>query len=280
MHIEDLQAFVAVAEEGSLSEAARRLNHLQSNMTAKIKKLEAHYNAQLFFRSRSGMKLTQKGEVLFKQYKQLLLKWEETETIMQGFEPTLQIGAMESAAAVRLTDGLRSFHELHPHVPIRLQTGTTDAMVEKVCSGDINLAFVTGPINDKQVISEKIWIEEMVLIGNGVSKKDDWKEVLDGKSIIVFSYGCFYRSHMESLYQRYHLRLGETIEVGALETLVKCADSGLGITMMPRKVADRFGIKDTAIVPEEYRYLETHLITRKNYTLSQTEQNFLSIIYS
>ncbi|MGW8958453.1 helix-turn-helix domain-containing protein [Paenibacillus sp. NPDC055715] len=56
-----MQAFVSVAELRSLTEAAQKLNHLQSNMTAKIKKLEAHYGTALFYRKPRGMELTPAG---------------------------------------------------------------------------------------------------------------------------------------------------------------------------------------------------------------------------
>lgn len=53
-----MKAFVSVAELKSISAAAIKLNHLQSNMTAKIKKIETHYHQQLFIRNSKGVKLT------------------------------------------------------------------------------------------------------------------------------------------------------------------------------------------------------------------------------
>lgn len=50
MDIDNMKAYVTVAELKSLSAAAIKMNHLQSNMTAKIKKIEAHYGQQLFIR--------------------------------------------------------------------------------------------------------------------------------------------------------------------------------------------------------------------------------------
>lgn len=69
MDIDNMKAFVSVAELKSLSAAAVKLNHLQSSMTAKIKKIEAHYGQQLFIRSAKGMELTSEGRKLYRQYK-------------------------------------------------------------------------------------------------------------------------------------------------------------------------------------------------------------------
>ncbi len=50
-----MKAFVTVAELRSISGAAIELNHLQSNMTAKIKKIESHYHQELFIRNSKGV---------------------------------------------------------------------------------------------------------------------------------------------------------------------------------------------------------------------------------
>lgn len=87
--IENMKAFVTVAELRSISGAAIELNHLQSNMTAKIKKIESHYHQELFIRNSKGVKLTRYGEKLYHQYKKILFLWEETENKMKKNEEKL-----------------------------------------------------------------------------------------------------------------------------------------------------------------------------------------------
>lgn len=65
----DIKSFVTVAELKSISGAAQKLNYLQSNMTAKIKKIENHYKRQLFIRKSKGVELTESGMNLYQQYK-------------------------------------------------------------------------------------------------------------------------------------------------------------------------------------------------------------------
>lgn len=67
--INDIRSFVNVAELKSISAAAQKMNYLQSNMTAKIKKIESHYNRQLFIRKPKGVELTESGMQLYTQYK-------------------------------------------------------------------------------------------------------------------------------------------------------------------------------------------------------------------
>ncbi|MEH7531675.1 LysR family transcriptional regulator, partial [Priestia megaterium] len=96
MDIENMKAFVSVAELRSISAAAMKLNHLQSNMTAKIKKIEMYYNQELFIRNSKGVKLTKQGEKLYHQFKKILHLWEETENKMKKQDEKLRIGTMIS----------------------------------------------------------------------------------------------------------------------------------------------------------------------------------------
>ncbi len=60
----DLKIFKTVAEEGSISKAALKLNCVQSNVTARIRQLESELDVSLFHRKHRGVELTAKGRIL------------------------------------------------------------------------------------------------------------------------------------------------------------------------------------------------------------------------
>lgn len=68
----DLKIFQAVAREGSITKAAQMLNYVQSNVTARVHKLEEDLNIRLFHRTNRGMKLTAAGENLLQYADQVL----------------------------------------------------------------------------------------------------------------------------------------------------------------------------------------------------------------
>lgn len=144
MDIENMQAFVSVAELRSLTEAAQKLNHLQSNMTAKIKKLEAHYGTALFYRKPRGMELTPAGETLYAQFKQMLLLWQDTEMKMRPQEEKLRIGTMQSIVAGETTRALTKVYELYPQASVTLKTGTTTEMERLILDGELDIALLQG----------------------------------------------------------------------------------------------------------------------------------------
>lgn len=144
MDMDTIRAFVTVAELKSLSAAAFRMNHLQSNMTAKIKKIEAHYAQQLFIRSSKGMELTVEGKRLYTHYKKLLSLWEEAEQEMKQLEPKLRLGTMQSVIGSEITATLAGLYEKYPQLSVTLQTGSTAEMEQALMNGTIDLAFTIG----------------------------------------------------------------------------------------------------------------------------------------
>ncbi len=78
MDLKDLRYFVAVCEQGSFLQASSVLHTVQSNVSARIKRLEVYFGATLFQRDRRGVVLTKKGEVLYAYARRLFLLLEET----------------------------------------------------------------------------------------------------------------------------------------------------------------------------------------------------------
>lgn len=62
MELKDLEIFQTVAEKGTITEAAKALNYVQSNITSRIQRLEEELKTPLFHRHRRGMRLTPEGK--------------------------------------------------------------------------------------------------------------------------------------------------------------------------------------------------------------------------
>ncbi|WP_258168297.1 LysR family transcriptional regulator [Paenibacillus sp. AR247] len=76
MELSDLKVFLAIAEERNISRAAERLGYVQSNVTARIRKLEEELGLPLFYRHPKGVTLTDKG-VTFSEYAKNILNLSE-----------------------------------------------------------------------------------------------------------------------------------------------------------------------------------------------------------
>ena len=86
MDIKDLRYFVAVYEEGGFARAGVLLETVQSNVSARIRRLEAALGVQLFERHRRGVSATEKGDKLYRHAKRVIALLEETPEAVGGKE--------------------------------------------------------------------------------------------------------------------------------------------------------------------------------------------------
>jgi len=84
MDIKDLRYFVAVYEEGGFAHAGVLLQTVQSNVSARIRRLEVSLGVQLFERHRRGVVATEKGEKLYRHAKRVIALLEETPFAVTG----------------------------------------------------------------------------------------------------------------------------------------------------------------------------------------------------
>ena len=124
-HLQDLETFVATAEQGSLSSAARLLDTSPAVASASLKRLETDLGAALFIRSTRSMRLTLAGERLLARSKALLDGLREAEDeVMAGqdaIEGQLQISMPSDFGRHVVLPWLNDFQARYPGVKLRLQ---------------------------------------------------------------------------------------------------------------------------------------------------------------
>src|ERR1700736_415493 len=138
MELSDIQTFAAVARTGGITRAAEELNTVQSNITQRVKALEAEIGTPLFERHSRGMTLTGAGRRLLPYAQRMAaLSREAMLAARDDGEPKgpLAIGSMETTAAVRLPSLLAEFHRRFPAVQLTLRTAPTPDVVASVLDG-------------------------------------------------------------------------------------------------------------------------------------------------
>src|ERR1700736_4599178 len=159
----DLLTFSTVARLGGITRAADELNTVQSNVTQRVKALEAEVGTALFERHSRGMTLTGAGRRLLPYAQRMAaLSREAILAARDDGEPKgpLSIGSMETTAAVRLPSLLAEFHRRYPAVRLSLRTAPTADLV----AGALDGAFVAGPIDHAELSSTLAFREELVLV--------------------------------------------------------------------------------------------------------------------
>lgn len=86
MEIKDLRYFIAVVEEGGFGLAGVLLGTVQSNVSARIRRLELFLGVRLFERSNRGVAVTEKGENLYRHAKRVIALLDQTPAALKGKE--------------------------------------------------------------------------------------------------------------------------------------------------------------------------------------------------
>ena len=118
--LESLEIFRAVAMEGGVIRAARKLNRVQSNVTTRIKRMEQRLGRSLFRKQGRGLVLSAEGELLLSYAQRLFRLADEAEHELRSGRAmgSLRIGALESTAGSRLAPILSRYHCDHPGVVV------------------------------------------------------------------------------------------------------------------------------------------------------------------
>lgn len=238
----DLRVFESVARLGSLTKAAAELHTVQSNVTARIRLLEEELGVEVFRRHSRGVALTAAGEKLLPfavQIQQILN--EAGRSVLDGDAPRgpLRIGSLETVTALRLPQVLARYLRRYPEVSLTVVTGTTCSLLEEVCAWRLDAAFVAGPVKHPDVSETLAWMEELVLVTHpGVASLDEALRSDRELTTIVFRKGCSYREHLERLIEERGLRATRELEFGTVDGIIGCAAAGLGVSLMPRRVAE------------------------------------------
>ena len=269
MELTDLVTFSTVARTGGITRAASELNTVQSNVTQRIKAMEAEIGTALFERHSRGMTLTGAGRRLLPYALQMAaLSREAVLAARDDGVPKgpLAIGSMETTAAVRLPSLLAEFHRRFPAVRLSLRTAPTADLVAAVLDGALDGAFVAGPIDHAELSAVTAFQEELVLVtarrwSNLAALRAGTPE--SGPTALVFRTGCTYRQRLEQLFSEFGWPSAARFELGTLDGMIGCVAAGMGVTLLPRAVVGRNeSVRVHALDPALSR-VETLFIARR-----------------
>src|SRR6202035_2747750 len=245
MELTDLLTFSTVARLGGITRAADELNTVQSNVTQRVKALEAEIGTALFERHSRGMTLTGAGRRLLPYAQRMAALSREAilaardDGVPKG---PLSIGSMETTAAVRLPSLLADFHRRFPAVRLTLRTAPTADLVTAVLDGTLDGAFVAGPIDHSELTAATVFKEELMLV---TARR--WTSLAalragtpeSGPTALVFRTGCTYRQRLEQLFSDFGWPSAARLRAGTLGGMIGCVAAGMGVTLLPRAVVER-----------------------------------------
>lgn len=268
MELVDLKVLLTIFKEGNITRAAAKMDYVQSNLSTRIRKLEAELGVQLFDRSPQGVVPTEKGLILCQYASDILHMVEEAVQSVQ--EPSypygpLAIGVVETMASSPLfIQALSEFQSKYPEVSLSLITGTSRQNYEKALGRELDGGFLSGEFDLSSMQIAYQVREEVFLLTAANGQEKGASADISNASWIVFPKGCPLRAATEEWLQSKGVGSSNMIEVSTLDTMLHCVRAGIGNTLLTESVIDAEDKRIEAHpVPESYRFMTTYLIARK-----------------
>ena len=238
--LESLKIFRTVVDEGGVVRAARKLNRVQSNVTTRIRQLEAHVGAQLFRREGRSIRLSAEGYTLLGYADRLLRLADEAVSQMRTGKPkgVFRLGSLESTAGTRLPPILSHYHDRYPDVVVELVTATTGALVTRVMNFDLEAAFVSEPFTAPGLEARPVFKEQLVLVTPRAIEKVSGPEALGRATLIAFAQGCSYRRRIEEWLGSANVMPERVLEFASYQAMIACVAAGTGYAVVPKSVVE------------------------------------------
>ena len=233
-----LKVFVTVAKKGNISKAAIELDCAQSNVTSRIKLLEKNLGIKLFNRVAKGVKLTNEGEKLYPDAIEIVHKIKETEDKIKNLnkQEVLKIASTQINAPTKLVSFIKEFKKDFPSKILKLHTNTSLLIIESILNYDIDIGFICGKPNHKDIVILKEFEEELYIVE---AKNTDTQN-----TVFTFIDSCVYYIYFASLLKSKGEPDFETVAIENYETILNCIELGMGRAILPINLIKKYGYED------------------------------------
>lgn len=151
MTLKQLEYFLAIAEAGHITAAAKNLNISQPPLSLQLKALEDEFGVQLFERDKRNLTITHEGLILQERAKAIINLVNETVRDLQNLgaeaRGTIHIGTIPSVCNTLLPEKIKIFNETHPHVDFQIFEGNSNHVMDLLEDGTVDIGIIREPFN-------------------------------------------------------------------------------------------------------------------------------------
>ncbi|HIK04729.1 MAG TPA: LysR family transcriptional regulator [Trichormus sp. M33_DOE_039] len=275
MRLEQLQAFLAIAQTGSFQKAAQKCGVTQSTISRQIQSLEADLGLELFHRTNQA-KLTLGGERLLPRARKICQEWEtatqELRDLIAGKQPELCIAAIHSVCGSYLPPILQKFCRDYSDVQLRVTSLGSDRALKVLKDGLVDLAIVMNNrflTTGREMVVEVLYDEpiELLTAANHPLAQYElvpWAEIVRYPQV-VFKDGYGMQRLIQEKFERLEANLQAALEVNTLDAFRGVVRQGELIALLPTSALVEARLDPTLAV----RSLATSGSLSDNSTLSR-----------
>src|SRR5687767_13320082 len=210
MHLRQLEIVKVIADTGSFTAAARLLHVSQSAISRQVLLLEEELKEPLFVRLGRRVRLTAAGESLLQLSQRVLTDVRDTTAaIVEGHDRlsgTINLAGGMTVCLHVFPSLLKEYRRRHPEVEVKLTTGGTPHLLERLRSGTVDVALLTLPVEGADLVQRPVMREELLLVGHRSHPLGRKRRVkardLDGQPLVLFERGSSTRRVVDDMIAR------------------------------------------------------------------------------
>jgi LysR family hydrogen peroxide-inducible transcriptional activator len=243
MTITQLYYVLAVAEHKNFTKAAEKCFVTQPTLSMQIQKLEDQLDVQIFDRSKKPIELTEVGQKIVNQAKNIVNEADRIKDIVdqqKGFiGGEFKLGIIPTIMPTLLPMFLKNFVKKYPKVKLKIEELTTDEIIQRIGEGHLDAAIAATPLKEDHIKERVLYFEPFVgyapmthaLHQSSEIKVDD----LNIGDLLLLEDGHCFKDSVLNLCKMSNQPDSDKfqLESGSIEMLVKLANEGMGMTLLP-----------------------------------------------
>lgn len=240
MNLNQLRAFAAIAEEGSVTRAARRLAVSQPALSKQLSDLEASLGVSLCDRLPRGIRLTEAGQILRAHAERLRAVETAAEADIAALvgidRGRLSVGASTTIGSYLVPELFGEFRRAHPGIALELQIANTRAIQSALLAGELDLALTEGFVDADALEVEIFDHDRMKVI---VAPDHPWAarrkvrlRELSAAEIVLREAGSGTRDVIEAALAERGVVPRPVMALGSTEAVKRAVAAGLGIAIV------------------------------------------------
>lgn len=242
MEIRQLRAFVAIAETGTFTAGALRVHVTQAAISMQIRQLESEIGARVFVRAPRHVILTEAGEQLLRRARHILREHDaaldEIAELAGAERGRLRIG---SASAMVLTEQLpailKELRKQHPAAEISVTSGTSEVLVDQILAGEVDIAFVSLPVDVRGIKTERLSEDQLVAIASPHHRLAKQRTIdaytLAGERLILGERGGNTRRLIDQFFAQAGVTLRVAMELSRQQAIKRMVEEDMGVGIVP-----------------------------------------------
>lgn len=285
MDLANLNAFIAIAETGSFSEAGERLHLTQPAVSKRIAGLEQQLGVRLFDRLGREIGLTQAGRALLPRAYQILNVLDDTRRALTNLSGEvsgrLTLATSHHIGLHRLPPLLRTFTRRFPEVNLDIRFLDSEIAYEEVLHGRAELAVITlAPQTAAPVSATRVWddpLDFVVAPEHPLAQKAGITLADVAHYPAVFPGGNTFTHHIaKRLFEREGLTPNITMSTNYMETIKMMVSIGIAWSVLPRTMLDEQVVR--LPLPDVQLTRQLGYIVHTDRTLSNAAKAFMTLL--